>query len=182
MRIKRPRERAPAIRRRGGEGAEAVEREGWMCVRGKEGRGERLTDRADRGAYVVERKFRKESFFHPRCSYAPLEIWRSQRSSSTRVFQTDLKLCSRTARTRIANASLWVMRYTGRFSRVFTEGEKRRGEGHCLSCLLRSRWETFPGYRIRCTVLRSLRRRKLRWKCIPSTPLEKSKLLNSLIF
>lgn len=39
MRIKRPRERAPAIRRRGGEGAEAVEREGWMCVRGEEGRG-----------------------------------------------------------------------------------------------------------------------------------------------
>lgn len=95
MRIKRPRERAPAIRRRGGEGAEAVEREGWMCVRGKEGRGERLTDRADRGAYVVERKFRKESFFHPRCSYAPLEIWRSQRSSSTRRFSKPTLSCVR---------------------------------------------------------------------------------------
>lgn len=65
-----------------------------MDVR-KGGRGERLTDRADRGAYVVERKFRKESFFHPRCSYAPLEIWRSQRSSSTRRFSKPTLSCVR---------------------------------------------------------------------------------------
>lgn len=69
---------------RGGEGEKRwSEKDGCAYGGKKKGEGERErkggeeVDRSrDRGAYVVERKFRKESFFHPRCSYAPLEIWR----------------------------------------------------------------------------------------------------------
>lgn len=62
--------------------------------------GEEVDRSRDRGAYVVERKFRKESFFHPRCSYAPLEIWRlpaRSRFRSTRFSNRPSHLsCSRT--------------------------------------------------------------------------------------
>lgn len=80
------RARARGQKERGREKNRSSKRDS-QCIRGKrevtlreterrEGKRDEVDRSRDRGAYVVERKFRKESFFHPRRSYAPLEIWR----------------------------------------------------------------------------------------------------------
>lgn len=199
MRIKRPRERALEARKREDERKTDRAREIVQCIRGKrevtlreterrEGKRDEVDRSRDRGAYVVERKFRKESFFHPRRSYAPLEIWRlrdflllsiqprfqhfpgNQRDLLLRWISTQASLSYDLLSYAISQRrhyELWdSWLFPMQFSRVWWNVVS------VVCCVVRNTSnprsrglprETFPGYRIRCTSnAECLRDRKLR--------------------